>query len=197
MAEIIFICSSESVSEWKMFERSFILIHHNGEITNKTKGATFCSQNLVCVSVSSSITLLELQNTILRKLWQLNWNQITEVVYRLPTTVGQGEVRYTTFLVGSDEDVSLMFYYHSQCLEIRVIELFITLEYTNVSSGGSAPNPSSIGIDFSARGSKHNLVACPTLLPVPSPTFTLYCPLYNEGVQHGNTEDMGNGRSFE
>ena len=51
-----------------MFERSFILIHHNGEITNKTKGATFCSQNLVCVSVSSSITLLELQNTILRKL---------------------------------------------------------------------------------------------------------------------------------
>ena len=57
----------------KMSERFIILIHHNGEITNTTEGVTFYSQNPVGVTVfSSSITLLELQNTILRKLGLLN-----------------------------------------------------------------------------------------------------------------------------
>ena len=34
-----------------MFKRSFILIHHNGEIINTVKGATFCSENPIGVSV--------------------------------------------------------------------------------------------------------------------------------------------------
>ena len=72
-----------------MLERSFILIHHNSEITSTVEGSTFYSQNLVGVSVSSSITLLELQSTILRKLGQLNRKQITEMVYRLPTAIGK------------------------------------------------------------------------------------------------------------
>ena len=52
------------------------------------------------------------------------------MVYRLPTTIRQAVVRYTSFSIGNDKDVSLMFYSHSQCPEIRVIELFITLEDT-------------------------------------------------------------------
>ena len=75
-----------------MSERLFILIHHNGEIINTIKGATFCNQNPVAASVSSSITFLELQNTILRKLEQLNRKQITEVMYRLPIVVAQSGV---------------------------------------------------------------------------------------------------------
>ena len=66
---------------------SFIFIHHNGEITNTLEGAAFCSQNPVGVNISSFVTLLKLHNTILRKLGQLNWKQITQVVYRLPTAV--------------------------------------------------------------------------------------------------------------
>ena len=93
---------------------------------------------------------------------------------------------YTThlFSVGSDEDVSLMFCAHSRCHEICIIDLFINLENTNVSSGGSTPNPPSVGMDFSARGSNPNPVAYPTSLLVPSrsPTFALYNPLQNEDV---------------
>ena len=33
-------------------------------------------------------------------------------------------------------------------------------------------------------------------MPFLSSTFALYNPLQNEDVQHGNTEDMGNSRSF-
>ena len=90
-----------------------------------------------------------------------------------------------------------MFYCDSQCPEIHVIEFFITLEDTNVSSGGSTPNLPSVGTDFSARGSNPNPVAYPTLLLVPFLTFALYNPLQNEDVQSGNAEDMEDGRSFE
>ena len=118
------------------------------------------------------------------------------MVYRLPTASGQGVIWYTSFPVGSDKDVSLMFYCHSQCLEIRIIELFVTLEDMNNSFGGSAPNPPSVGMDFSAKGSNPNPITCPTSLPMPSPTFVLYNPLQNEDVQHENTKDMGDGKSF-
>ena len=75
-----------------MSKRFFVLIHHNGEITNTIEGATLCNQNPIAVSVCSFITFLELQNTILRKLEQLNRKQITEVVYRLPIAVAQSVV---------------------------------------------------------------------------------------------------------
>ena len=95
------------------------------------------------------------------------------MVYKLPTAVGQGVVCYTSFPIESDENVSHMFYCHSQCPEIHVIKLFVTFKDTNVSSEGSAPNPPFVGTDFSARGSNPNpnLVTYPTSLLVPSMTF--------------------------
>ena len=105
-------------------------------------------------------------------------------------------VWYTSFLVGSDEGVSLMFYCQSQCPEICIIELFVTLEDMNGSSRGSAPNPPYFGTDFSARGLDLNPIACPTSLAVPSLTFALYNPLQIEDIQRGNTEDVGDGRSL-
>ena len=156
-----------------MDERYFILVYHNGEITNIEEEVTFCSQNPVGVSVSPSVTLLELQNTILRKLGQLNNKQINQVLYMLPIVFGQSVVCYRSFSVRSDDDVSLMFYGHSQFPKIRIIELFIILEDTNVSSGGLAPNPPSYGMNFSARGSDPNPLAYQTSLPMPSLTFAL------------------------
>ena len=61
----------ENLSE-KMAERFYILVHHNGEITNTIEGMTFCNTNPVCVSVHPSMTLLELQRRILQKLRQQN-----------------------------------------------------------------------------------------------------------------------------
>ena len=56
--------------------KSYILVHHNGEITNTDEGVTFCSQNPQFMTVHPPITLLELQNTILQKLGQQNNKQI-------------------------------------------------------------------------------------------------------------------------
>ena len=176
-----------------MSERVIILIHHNGEITNIVEGTTFYSQNPVGVTISSSsITLSVLTNKILRKLGFLNRKQITGIVYRMPAVFGPGVVRYTSFPVGSDEDVNLMFYCHSQCPGIQIIELFVTLEDINGSSEGSTPNPQSFGTDASARGS--GSIPCPTPVAAASPSFDLYCQ--NENVGHENTEDMQDGRSL-
>ena len=158
-----------------MYERFIILIHYNGEITNTEEGTTFYNQNPVGVTISSSsITLSELKNRILRKLGLLNRKQITGIMYRIPVAFGPGVVRYTSFPVGSDEDVNLIFYYHSQCLRIRIMELFVTLEDMNDSFKGSAPNPQSFGTDFSVRGSGPNPIPCPTPATATSPSFAFY-----------------------
>ena len=47
---------------------SYILVHHNGKITNTNKGVTFCNQNPQFMAVHPPINLLELQNTIMQKL---------------------------------------------------------------------------------------------------------------------------------
>ena len=56
------------------------------------------------------------------------------------------------------------------------MELFVTLEDMNDGFEGSAPNPPSVGTDFSARGPDPNPIVCPISLAVPSPTFTMYSP---------------------
>ena len=83
-----------------MTERYFVLVHHNGKITNTEEEAAFCCQNSIGVSASPSVALM------LRKLQQLNSKQITQVLYKLPIAFGQGVVHYTGFSVRSDDDMS-------------------------------------------------------------------------------------------
>ena len=101
-----------------MSER-YILIHSNGEIINTDEGIIFNSQNPQFMAVYPPITFIELQNIILQKLGQQNNKQVTQVLYQLPMVMGKGVLRYKSWQLSSDNDVELMFTFHSQFPDIH------------------------------------------------------------------------------
>ena len=60
--------------------------------------------------------------------------------------IRNGLIHYRSFLISSDDDISLMFDCHTLFPDIRIVELFIVLEESHFSSGGSAPDPVHIGM---------------------------------------------------
>ena len=131
-----------------MAKRYYMLVHHGGKITNTNERTIFCNQNSVYVTVHPSITLLELQNTTLQKLGQQNNKQITQVLYRLPLMIGNSVICHKSFTISSNDDVSLTFDCHTHFLEIRIIELFIILEKSHFSFGGSTPYLAHVGMSL-------------------------------------------------
>ena len=53
--------------------------------------------------------------------------------------IGKGVLYYRSWQLSSDDDVRLMFTFHTQFLEIRIIEIFIILKESYFSSDGSIP----------------------------------------------------------
>ena len=127
------------------------------------------------MAVYLPITFLELQNTILQKIGQQNNKQVTQVLYRLPIEIGKGVLRYRNWQLSSDNDVELMFTFHAQFLKIHFIELFIILEESHFSSGGSAPDPAHISMSH----------------PVRSPTLAIESSIQNENIQEENANNDG------
>ena len=159
---------------------SYIFVYHSGEIVNTDEGVTFCSQNPQFIAVRPTINFLELQNIILQKLGEVGNKQITQVIYRVPMAIGKGVLRYRSWQLSNDNDVGLMFNFHAQFEEIRIIELYVVLEDLHFSSGGSAPNPSNISVSQ----------------PINSPTFAVASPIQNENIQNEGMDDMMDGPSF-
>ena len=165
-----------------MAEKFYILVHHNGEITNTNEGVTFCSSNPVCLNIHPSITLLELQSRILQKLRQQNNKHIAQMVYRLPIVVGKDLIRYNSLEISCDEDIGVMFDCRAQFPEIRIMELFIILQDSALSSGGSAPDPAYVALSVAER----------------SPTFAMasQSPVQNQNVHTENADDLTDEPSF-
>ena len=159
---------------------SYILVYHSGEIVNTDEGVTFCSQNPQFIAVRPTINFLELQNIILQKLGEVGNKQITQVIYRVPMAIGKGVLRYRSWQLSNDNDIGLMFNFHAQFEEIHIIELYVVLEDSHFSSGGSAPNPSNISVSQ----------------PINSPTFAVASPIQNENVQNEGMDGMMDGPSF-
>ena len=93
-----------------------------------------------------SITFLELHNTILQKIGQQSNKQIMQVFYRVSMTIGKSVLRYRSQQLRSDDDIGLMFTFHSQFPDIRIIELFVVLKELHFSFGGFAPNPAHVPV---------------------------------------------------
>ena len=87
---------------------------------------------------------------------------------------------YRSWPLSSDDGVGLMFTFHAQFPEIRIIELFIVLEESHFRFGGSGPDPAHV----------------PVLQSMHSLTFGMGCPMQNENVQGENVDDLIGGPSF-
>ncbi|KAL4328982.1 hypothetical protein AHAS_Ahas13G0254500 [Arachis hypogaea] len=68
---------------------------------------------------------------------------IKKLFYKIPITVVAAGVKYKTFVIGSDEDLQVLFHCRRSFSEVRIPELFAKLEDGIDSSGASVPNPQS------------------------------------------------------
>ena len=163
-----------------MAARCHILVHYSCEMINTDEGVTFCSHNPQFMAIHLSITLLELQSTILQKIGQRSNKKITQVFYRVPIAIRNGVIRYRSWQLSSDDDVGLIFDCHAQFPEIHIIELFVALE-SHFNSGGSVPDPGHVGMSQ----------------PQCSPTFAMASHVQNENVLNENADDLISGPSFQ
>ncbi|RYQ86549.1 hypothetical protein Ahy_B10g106216 isoform A [Arachis hypogaea] len=161
----------------------FAIVHHCGEIIDTIEGTTFRSKNPIGIFINSTTSYADLQDNILQKLDQFDRKQVSEILYRLPISISGGHATYQRFPIRSDSDMQVLFYCQSKCPEIRTIELFVRIEEIFGSSGGSAPNVQSRGIEGSSGSGP---------LLVRSPSFAVY---NNQNVNEEGDTALGDSRS--
>ena len=113
------------------------------------------------------MTLLDMQSKILQKLRQQNNKQITQILYRLPIAVGKDLIHYNSVEISGDEDVSMMFDYRAQFPKIHIMELFVDVGESILSSTGSTPDLASAALSLLER----------------SLTFAMVSPVENKNIQ--------------
>ena len=94
--------------------------------------------------------------------------------------IGKGVLCYRSWQLSNDDDVGLIFTFHTQFPEVFIIELFVVLKESHFNSGGSASNATYIPVSQSVH----------------SPTFAMASPVQNENVQNENADDLMGDPSF-
>ncbi|RYR00963.1 hypothetical protein Ahy_B06g079837 [Arachis hypogaea] len=65
--------------------------------------------------------------------------QVEKLFYRIPISVLRDDVKYDSFVIGSNEDLEVLFHCRRQFSEVRTPELLAKLVDVVSSSGGSRP----------------------------------------------------------
>ncbi|XP_016192591.1 uncharacterized protein LOC107633485 [Arachis ipaensis] len=91
------------------------------------------------VAVSSECDNLKIN--ILQKLSVCGTKWVKKLFYKIPIVVVSTGVKYETFVIGSDEDMQVLFHCQESFPEVRIHELFAKLEHGTDSSEASVPNP--------------------------------------------------------
>ncbi|XP_015970804.1 uncharacterized protein LOC107494267 [Arachis duranensis] len=161
-------------------EDSFIvLVHHRRSIKRKTRsGVKFTDKDPLCIIVSATTSFDDLVSSVLLKLGLDGVKRVKKFFYRVPITVLQDTVKYDYFMIGSDEDLQVMFHCHWQFPEVRTPELFAKLVDVVSSSGGSNRNTNTLATG--AGSSSRPAIASssvpayePPAQPVASPSFAI------------------------
>ncbi|XP_015935958.1 uncharacterized protein LOC127744125 [Arachis duranensis] len=92
------------------------------------------------------MTLSELKMSILQKVGLCGSKWVKKLFYKILIAVVSAGVQYETFVIGSDEDMPVLFHCRCSFLKVRIHELFAKLEDGFDSSGASAPNPQSMTV---------------------------------------------------
>ncbi|XP_015931825.1 uncharacterized protein LOC107458127 [Arachis duranensis] len=110
---------------------------------SKRHGVKFTDREPVSIFIRSSSTLAEIKFSILQKLSTCATKLIKKLFYKILITVVSTGVRYETFVIGSDEDLQVLFHCRRSFPEVRIPELFVKLEDHVDSSGASTLDPQS------------------------------------------------------
>ncbi|XP_016206386.1 uncharacterized protein LOC107646736 [Arachis ipaensis] len=128
-------------------DESFVaLVHYRGSIKKKMRsGIKFTDKDPLCVFLKPSMSFAEFKDTILQKLSLLGIKRVEKLFYRIPISALRDDVKYDSFIIGSDEDLQVLHHCHRQFPEVRTLELLAKLVDAVSSSGGSNWNPESVG----------------------------------------------------
>ncbi|XP_057745485.1 uncharacterized protein LOC130963378 [Arachis stenosperma] len=148
-------------------EKSFVaLVHCSGKIQkSKRHGVKFTDRESLSIFIRSSSTLAEIKLSILRKHGACGTKWVKKLFYKIPIAVVSAGVRYEIFVIGSDEDLQVLFHYRRSFSEVRIPKLLAKLEDGVDSSGASAPNPQSTTVGGASTSMP--VVAAAIMIPDP------------------------------
>ncbi|XP_015935848.1 uncharacterized protein LOC127744199 [Arachis duranensis] len=117
----------------------------------------------LCIIVSPTTSYDALVSSVLGKLGLEGVKRVKKFFYRIPITVLHDTVKYDYFMIGSDEDLQVMFLSRRQFPEVRTPELLAKFVDMVSSSGGSNRNANTIAM---AAGSSSRPAVASSSVPV-------------------------------
>ncbi|XP_016185095.1 uncharacterized protein LOC107626710 [Arachis ipaensis] len=161
-------------------EESFVmLVHYRWSIKRKTRsGVKFIDKDPLSIFMRPTTRFDDFVNSIIQKLGLQGVKRVQKLFYRIPISVLRDDVNYDCFIIGSDEDLQVLFHCRRQFSEVRTPELLTKLVDVVSSSRGSNRNTHTIGTvaGFNSRPVGASLsvpVNAPLEEPVASPSFAV------------------------
>ncbi|RYR46873.1 hypothetical protein Ahy_A07g032726 [Arachis hypogaea] len=123
-------------------EKSFlVLVHYRGLIKKKTHSdIKFTDKNPLSIFLKPTTNFAEFLNSIIQKLELQGMKRVEKLFYCIPISVLRDDMKYDSFVIGSDEDLEVLFHCCRQFSEIGTPELLEKLVDVVSSSGGSNRN---------------------------------------------------------
>ena len=105
-------------------EKTFlVLVHYRWSIKKKTRsGIKFTDKDPLSVFLKPSTSFTEFLNSIIQKLGLQGMKRVEKLFYRISISVLRDDVKYDSFVIGSDEDLRVLFHCCRQFLGIRTPE---------------------------------------------------------------------------
>ncbi|XP_016195029.1 uncharacterized protein LOC107636002 [Arachis ipaensis] len=128
-------------------EESFVvLVHYRGSIKRKTRsGVKFTDKDPLSIFMRPTTKFDGFLNFIIQKLGLQGVKRVQKLFYRIPILVLRDDMKYDSFVIGSDEDLQVLFYCRRQFFEVRTPEVLVKLVDVVSSLGGSNWNTQTLG----------------------------------------------------
>ncbi|XP_016185724.1 uncharacterized protein LOC107627406 [Arachis ipaensis] len=149
-------------------EESFVvLVHYRMSIKRKTRsGVKFTDKDPLSIFMRPTTRFDDFLNSIIQKLGLQGVERVRKLFYRIPISVLRDDVKYNSFILGSDEDLEVLFHCRRQFPEVRTLELLAKLVDVVSSSRGSNRNTQTLG---TVAGSSPRPIGASSSVPVNAP----------------------------
>ncbi|XP_057719455.1 uncharacterized protein LOC130933864 [Arachis stenosperma] len=154
-----------------------VLMHYRGSIKKKTLSRIkFTYKDPFSVFLKHTTSFTEFLNSIIQKLGLQGVKRVEKLFYRILISVLRDDVKYDSFVIGSNKDLEVLFYCRRQFSEVRIPELLAKLVDVVFNSKGSnrnfqAPAMTACSSSRPICASSSVPVIAPEAMVVASPSF--------------------------
>ncbi|XP_016206663.1 uncharacterized protein LOC107647049 [Arachis ipaensis] len=148
-------------------ESVLVLVYYRGSIKKKTRsGVKFTDKDPLSIFLRPTTSFDEFLNSIIQKHGLQGVKRVEKLFYRIPISLLRDDVKYDSFVIGSDEDLEVMFHCRRQFPEVRTPKLLAKLVDLVSSLGGSNRNTQTRGM---VAGSSSRPIGTFSSVPVIAP----------------------------